>query len=292
MIYAGSEHRINCVNSEKKVPQVYCAFFYVYCLHNIKKGNKSVFLKSDKHSSNKIYFILFFNNGVICLTLYKITKMLKTRRDLLFTVLAGFFITNAIVGEMVGGKLIQIGMFTLSIGIIPWPVVFLTTDLINEYYGKAAIRRLTFLTAALIIYAFILIFAAIQVPAASFSPVDDSAFYVVFGQSLWIIAGSITAFLTSQLIDALVFLYIKSKTGKKMLWLRATGSTVISQLIDTFIVAGIAFWLPGKLTLSEYINTAGTGYIAKLLIAIALTPVIYAGHFAIDRYLKSENQQE
>lgn len=217
--------------------------------------------------------------------------MLKTRRDLLFTILAGFFITNAIVGEMVGGKLIQIGMFTLSIGIIPWPVVFLTTDLINEYYGKAAIRRLTFLTAALIIYAFILIFAAIQVPAASFSPVDDSAFYAVFGQSLWIIAGSITAFLTSQLIDALVFLYIKSKTGKKMLWLRATGSTVISQLIDTFIVAGIAFWLPGKLTFSEYINTAGTGYVAKLLIAIALTPVIYAGHFAIDRYLNSENQQ-
>jgi queuosine precursor transporter len=214
--------------------------------------------------------------------------MLKTRKDILFTVLTGFFVTNAIVGEMIGGKLIQIGMFTLSIGIIPWPVVFLTTDLINEYYGKAAVRSLTFFTAALIVYAFILIFAAMYLPAASFSPVSSSVFNAVFGQSLWIIAGSITAFLTSQLIDAIVFLYIKSKTGNKMLWLRASGSTVVSQLIDTFIVSGIAFWLPGKLNFIEYINTAGTGYIAKLIIAIALTPIIYAGHYAIDRYLKAE----
>ncbi len=214
--------------------------------------------------------------------------MLKTRKDILFTILAGFFITNAIVGEMIGGKLIQIGMFTLSVGIIPWPIVFLTTDLINEYYGKAAVRSLTFLTAALIVYAFILILAAMYLPAASVSPVNNIAFYSVFGQSLWIIAGSITAFLTSQLIDVIVFLYIKSKTGEKMLWLRATGSTVISQLIDTFIVSGIAFWLPGKLTFIEYINTAGTGYIAKLIIALALTPLIYAGHYAIDCYLKSE----
>ncbi len=215
--------------------------------------------------------------------------MLSSRKDLLFTILAGFFITNAIIGEMIGGKLIQIGVFTLSIGIIPWPVVFLTTDLINEYFGKAAVKRLTFLTAALILYAFILIFAAMYVPAASFSPVNNTNFTAVFGQSLWIIAGSITAFLTSQLIDALVFIYIKNKTGNKMLWLRATGSTVISQLIDTFIVAGIAFWLPGKLSFTDYMNTASTGYIAKLIIAVALTPLIYTGHFAINRYLKSEN---
>jgi len=218
--------------------------------------------------------------------------MLKTRKEILFTILTGFFITNAIVGEMIGGKLIQIGMFTLSIGIIPWPVVFLTTDLINEYYGKAAVRSLTFLTAGLIVYAFILIFAAMYLPAASFSPVNNTMFQGVFGQSLWIITGSIIAFLTSQLIDAIVFIYIKSKTGKKMLWLRATGSTVISQLIDTFIVSGIAFWLPGKLTFIEYVNTAGTGYIAKLLIALALTPIIYAGHFAIDRYLKRTESRD
>ncbi len=214
--------------------------------------------------------------------------MIQTRKDLIYILLAGFFITNAIMGEMIGGKLIQIGPFTLSIGIIPWPVVFLTTDLINEYYGRKGVRRLTFLTAGLIVYAFILLFMGMQTGAASFSPVNDEAFNKVFGQSMWIIVGSITAFLCSQLLDVIVFLAIKKRTGSKMLWLRATGSTVISQLIDTFIVAGIAFWLPGKLTFMEYINTSATGYTAKLLIAIAITPLIYIGHYFIERYLGEE----
>jgi uncharacterized integral membrane protein (TIGR00697 family) len=216
--------------------------------------------------------------------------MIKSRKDLIYIILAGFFITNAIVAEMIGGKLIQIGPFALSIGIIPWPVVFLTTDLINEYYGRKGVRRLTFLTAGLIVYAFILLFVGMQTNAASFSPVNDEAFNKVFGQSMWIIVGSITAFLCSQLLDVIVFLAIKKRTGSKMLWLRATGSTVVSQLIDTFIVAGIAFWLPGKLTFMEYINTSATGYTAKLLIAVAITPLIYLGHFFIDRYLGEEKE--
>ncbi len=212
--------------------------------------------------------------------------MIQSRKDFIYILLADFFITNAIMGEMIGGKLIQIGPFTLSIGIIPWPVVFLTTDLINEYYGRKGVRRLTFLTAGLIVYAFILLYLSMQTNAASFSPVNNEAFNRVFGQSMWIIVGSISAFLCSQLLDVIVFLAIKKRTGSKMLWLRATGSTVISQLIDTFIVAGIAFWLPGKLTFMEYINTSASGYIAKLLIAIAITPLIYLGHYFIDRYLR------
>ena len=132
--------------------------------------------------------------------------MIQARKDFIYILLAGFFITNAIMGEMIGGKLIQIGPFNLSIGIIPWPVVFLTTDLINEYYGRKGVRRLTFLTAGLIVYAFVLLFLGMQVNAASFSPVNDDAFNKVFGQSMWIIVGSITAFLCSQLLDVIVFL--------------------------------------------------------------------------------------
>jgi len=216
--------------------------------------------------------------------------MLQTRKDIVYILLAGFFITNAIMGEMIGGKLIQIGPFALSIGIIPWPVVFLTTDLINEYYGREGVRRLTFLTAILIVYAFILLYLGMQFNSASFSPVNNEAFNMVFGQSMWIIVGSITAFLSSQLLDVIVFLAIKRKTGARMLWLRATGSTIISQLIDTFIVAGIAFWLPGKITFTEYLNTSMTGYTAKLLIAVGLTPFIYLGHHLIEHYLGNEEK--
>src|ERR671915_1670309 len=108
----------------------------------------------------------------------------QTRRDLVYLALAGFFVTNAILGEVTGGKLFTLVPFTLSIGVIPWPVVFLTTDLINEYFGREGVRRLTFMTIGLIIYAFVVLFLAMQVPAAAFSPVSDAQFAAVFGQSL------------------------------------------------------------------------------------------------------------
>jgi queuosine precursor transporter len=211
--------------------------------------------------------------------------MLSGKREILFTVLAGIFITNAVVGELIGGKLIQLGPFTMSIGIIPWPVVFLTTDIINEYYGKNGVRRVTIFTSLLIVYAFVLLFAGMNIPASGISPVKDEMFHGVFGQSMWIIVGSITAFLASQFVDVFTFWLIRKRTGHKMIWLRSTGSTVISQLIDSFIVTGIAFWLPGKLSFIDFINTATTGYSAKLIIAVLLTPAIYLGHGIVHRYL-------
>lgn len=214
------------------------------------------------------------------------------RQNLIFLVLTGFFVTNAILAEIIGGKLIQVGPFIMPMGVLPWPIVFITTDLINEYFGKQGTRRVTLMTAALIIYAFIVLFSAMSIPAWERSPVDDAAFSKVFGQSLWIISGSITAFLVSQLIDVVIFWKFHEWTGGKKLWLRATGSTFISQLIDTFIVQGIAFWLPGKLTTSEFLTGAMTSYGYKVIVAVAITPLIYAAHHAIDRYLGRKAAQE
>jgi queuosine precursor transporter len=219
--------------------------------------------------------------------------MFKTKRELVFIILAGLFITNAIVAELIGGKLIHIGPFVMSIGIIPWPVVFLTTDLINEYYGRSGVKKLSLITAGLITYAFIILFFAIVVPAAKDIPaVTDEQFRAVFGQSMWIIAGSIIAFLLSQFIDVSIFWLLRDKTGGKMIWLRSTGSTIISQLIDTFVVAGIGFWLPGKVDTQTYINMALTGYTFKLIIAVGLTPMIYVGHNAIEKYLGDSESHE
>lgn len=213
--------------------------------------------------------------------------MFQSKKDYVFVILAGIFITNAVVAELIGGKLIQIGPFVMSIGILPWPIVFLTTDLINEYFGQKGVRKLSFITAGLIAYAFLVLFLAIIVPAAKgISPVNDVQFTAVFGQSMWIIVGSITAFLISQLIDVMVFHYVKEKTGNKKIWLRATGSTVISQLIDSFIVLGIAFWLPGKINFETFLSSALTGYTFKLSVAILLTPLIYLGHYLIRNFLK------
>ncbi|HRG51368.1 MAG TPA: queuosine precursor transporter [Bacteroidia bacterium] len=219
--------------------------------------------------------------------------MFKSKRELIFIIMAGIFITNAVVAELIGGKLIQIGPFIMSIGIIPWPVVFLTTDLINEYYGKDGVRRLSIITASLIAYAFVILFVAIKVPAAAgISTVSDEQFYAVFGQSLWIIVASIIAFLISQFVDVFIFWLLRDKTGSRMIWLRSTGSTAISQLIDTFIVLGIAFWLPGKMTTSIFLNAALTNYTFKLLIAITLTPVIYLGHNLVEKYLGDDESHQ
>ena len=216
----------------------------------------------------------------------------QARRDVVFLVLAGVFVANAVLGELTGGKLFAFGPFTMSIGVIPWPVVFLTTDLINEYFGRDGVRKLTFVTIALIVYAFVVLFVAIQVPAASFSPVTDEQFRAVFGQSLWIIVGSVTAFAISQLIDVVVFWFVRHKTGEKLLWLRATGSTAISQLIDSFVIIGIAFWLPGKVKTDEFLIVAATNYSYKFLIAVSLTPFIYMGHAVIDRFLGTQESRQ
>lgn len=217
---------------------------------------------------------------------------LKNRRDIVFLVLAGFFITNAIVAELIGGKLVQFfGLFTQSIGIIMWPVIFLLTDLINEYYGKDGVKKLTYITVGLISFTFIVLTIALNLQATSFSPVSDSDFRTVFGQSQWIIVGSIVAFLFSQLIDVYVFWIFKKATGNKHIWLRATGSTMVSQLVDTFVVQFIAFVLPGKWPFSEFITNASWGYAFKLLVALALIPLIYLGHYVIGKYLKHGKEQ-
>ncbi len=215
--------------------------------------------------------------------------MFKSKRELVYIILAGIFVTNAVVAELIGGKLIQIGPFVMSIGIIPWPIVFLSTDIINEHFGKAGVQKLSLITASLIAYTFVILFVAIKIPAAiGISTVTDSQFYAVFGQSMWIIVGSIVAFLTSQFVDVFIFWLLRDKTGGKMMWLRSTGSTVVSQLIDTFVVMGIAFWLPGKMTTAVFLNASLTGYTFKLIIAVVLTPLIYVGHRLIEKYLGDE----
>lgn len=211
---------------------------------------------------------------------------LNKRKDVVFLVLAGFFITNAIVAELIGGKLVKFfGLFTQSIGIILWPVVFVLTDLINEHYGKQGVRKLTYITAALVSYMFILISIAIHIRAVDFSPVNDDVFKTVFGQSQWIIVGSIIAFFISQLVDVYVFWLFRNRTGHRFIWLRATGSTLVSQLIDTFVVQFIAFVLPGKWAFDEFTKNAAWGYSFKLLVALCLIPFIYLGHSIINKLL-------
>ncbi|AGA79922.1 queuosine precursor transporter [Echinicola vietnamensis] len=240
------------------------------------------------------------------------------KKTTLFIVLSGIFLTNAILAELIGVKIFSgeatLGLepanwtffgdyvldFNLTAGAVIWPVVFITTDIINEYFGKKGVRKISFLTAGFIAYAFVFIAIVTALPPAQFwldvnstdpngQPFDiEYAFDVIFRQGLGIIIGSLTAFLLGQLIDVFVFQKLRKITGAKMIWLRATGSTLVSQLIDSFVVLGIAFYVFGNWSIEQLIAVGIINYIYKFTVAIILTPLLYLGHNLIDRYLGKE----
>lgn len=217
--------------------------------------------------------------------------MTMSKSQKIYVVLSSIFLTALILAEITGSKLIQTALtndivFTMTMGVIPFPITFLVTDVINEYYGKPGIRFVTILGMAMITFMYVVLVIDMAIPAAPISPVTDEAFNAVFGQSTRIIAGSIAAYLIGQLIDIHLFHYIRRKTKEKYLWLRATGSTFVSQFIDSFVVLFIAF--SGKIAFDQIVNIGITNYVYKFFIAITLTPFIYLAHHLIDRYLGDE----
>lgn len=242
---------------------------------------------------------------------------LTDKKNRLFIFLSGFFLTNALVAEMVGTKIFSLekllGLnpasltlfgftldFNLTAGVVIWPFVFVTTDIINEYFGKEGVRRISFLTAGFIAFAFLIIGASTLLPPAPFwvdiyqeEGLDiNLAFGTIFRQGLGIIIGSLTAFLIGQFLDVYVFHRLRRLTGPKMIWLRATGSTLFSQLIDSFVVLFIAFYIFGKWSVLQVVSVGIINYLFKFVAAILMTPLVYLGHYVIDRYLGKEEAEK
>ena len=245
----------------------------------------------------------------------KSTAIKKTN---LFLVLAGIFITNALLAEILGVKIFSVEQtfgfapaqihlfgdfildFNLTAGVILWPVVFITTDIINEYYGKSGVKIISFLTAGLIAFSFLIIFIVTSLSPADFwmnvnskDPSGSSfdvnyAYNLIFRQGMGIIVGSLIAFLIGQLLDVYIFQKLRKYTGPKMIWLRATGSTLVSQFVDSFVVLGIAFYLLGNWSFAQVMAVGIINYIYKFSVAILLTPAIYLAHNIIDKYLGKE----
>jgi queuosine precursor transporter len=212
--------------------------------------------------------------------------MFRDKKSILYMWLTSAFLTFLLMAELTGSKLISFLGFTLTMGVIPFPVTFLITDTLNEFYGKRAVKHTTFLGMVMILLAYAIIVIDLKIPAVSNSPVDDASFIKVFANSGLVIVGSIIAYVIGQMIDINVFHYLRMKTKNKHIWLRATGSTVISQLIDSYVVIFIAFG--STLPFNELISIASTNFVYKLFIAIGLTPVIYLLHSLIANYLGDE----
>ncbi len=246
------------------------------------------------------------------------TDFVHSKRTHLFLVLCGIFITNAVLAEVIGTKIFSLEAalgwapaqihllggfvldFNLTAGVIIWPVVFITTDIINEYFGKEGVKQVSFLTAGLIAYVFLVIWWVTDLPPAQFwlelNKVDsqgqplniNEAFNRIFLQGMGIIIGSLTAFLIGQLLDVATFHWLRKFTGRNKIWLRATGSTLVSQLIDSFVVLTIAFYFFGNWSAEQVIAVGIINYIYKLSVAVLLTPLLYVAHYLIDWYLGKE----
>lgn len=234
------------------------------------------------------------------------------RTNRLFLVLAAFFVSNALLAEFIGVKIFaledtlglapfewnlfgQSGSLNFTAGTLLWPIVFVMTDVINEFFGKRGVRFISWLAVALIGYGFVFAYLAISLAPASWwvgvaadqgVPDYQAAFAAVFGQGLWTIGGSLVAFLVGQLVDVSVFHRIRRATGERLVWLRATGSTAVSQLFDSLIVLWIAFVLgPQQWPTSLWLAVASMNYGYKMACAIALIPMIYLVRRGITAYL-------
>lgn len=242
-----------------------------------------------------------------------IHNILKDKPTKLFLGFTAFFVANALIAECIGTKIFSLeklfGMqpssfklfgqpglsVSLTCGVLLWPLEFVMTDIVNEYYGPKAVRRISYTAVILISYAFLMFYAAIHVPPADFwigsrekeglTNMQD-AFSGIFGQGMRIIVGSLVAFLVSQLVDVTVFHKIKKVTGEKKVWLRATGSTLVSQLVDSYIVLFIAF--SGVFSWQQILAIGVVNYAYKFTMAILLTPVIYFAEHRIEKYLGRE----
>ncbi|GAA4457660.1 queuosine precursor transporter [Nibrella saemangeumensis] len=244
------------------------------------------------------------------------------KRTTLYIFLSAVFLTNALVAEIIGVKIFSVESlmgtkpaqihlfgdfvldFNLTAGAVIWPFVFITSDVINEYFGKAGVRRISFLTAGFIAYSFFIIYAVTSLPPAQFwlevnatdsagQPINiNNAFGMIFRQGMGIIIGSLTAFLIGQLLDASIFQALRKITGSRKIWLRATGSTLVSQLVDSFVVLYIAFFVFGNWSMQQVLAVGIINYIYKFITAILLTPLLYMAHYFIDRYLGKEHAEE
>ena len=246
-------------------------------------------------------------------------RLLDDRATRLFIALAAFFCVNAVLAEFIGVKIFaledtlgiapfewnlfgQAGSLSFTAGTLLWPVVFVFTDIINEFFGRRGVRMISWVAVALIVYGFVFAFLAISlvpagwwVTAAQAQGVPDyqAAFAAIFGQGMWTIAGSVVAFLVGQLIDVQVFHRIRNATGERFVWLRATGSTAVSQLVDSFVVIWIAFVLgPQQWPTSLFLAVSTVNYAYKMAAAIALIPLLYLVRHAIRAYLGADRERE
>lgn len=172
-------------------------------------------------------------------------------------------------------KIIPLFGLEASLGNILYGTIFLGTDVLNEIYGKKDAKKAVYL-GFIVLFIFLIVMQFALWFAPHINDGAQSALETIFGFTPWIVLGSVTAFIVSQMFDVYIFQWIKKLLpDNKYLWIRNNGSTIVSQLIDTLIFVPIAFLLSGYLPFESVVGVFISTYLIKLLVAVLDTPFIY-----------------
>lgn len=246
------------------------------------------------------------------------------RSHKIFVWMTGIFLVCLIIANLIGAMLFSFRLpflkdpVLLSAGIIPFPVTFILTDLLNEFYGKQGARFVTFVGFGMSILVFLLLLAGSVLPVDSRTVMPQNVYQSVFELYSGMFVASLIAYLIAQLLDIQIFQIFRSITRHRFIWLRATGSTVISQLFDSLVITFIAFhanlfslhatngavsveFFPGSTGFSDWLfkfslpvptlwELAFGNYTWKFVIAVGITPFLYLGHYILARLMPRQEQ--
>ena len=216
----------------------------------------------------------------------------RNRINYTYLILSGLFVALLIVCNLIANKFVTVDLgflgfnnpFILSAGVLPYPLTFLITDVLSEFYGKKRTNRviITGLIASGVILGVLWLGSAF--PSIDGSPVNDEQYNIIFKNSWRVIGASMVAYLAAQLVDVKLFHFWKNLTNGKHLWLRNNGSTIISQFVDTVLVVSVLFI--GVKTFDEIQSMVFDGWLFKVMAALLDTPIFYFLVFVGRKFFK------
>ncbi|WP_299113599.1 queuosine precursor transporter [uncultured Winogradskyella sp.] len=225
-------------------------------------------------------------------------KLLAQR---IYLFLGALFITSLVVSNLIFQKFfywypldIEIfgsKLFEISVGILPYPITFLITDLISEIYGKKRANDIVIAGIFASFFSMLIVYVANTVPATSWAPVQDDTFTTVFGSTAIAVLASMMAYLLAQFVDIQIYHFWKSLTKGKHLWLRNNFSTFLSQFVDTATVL-LLLCSFGKIEWDKFMGLLAAGFIFKVIIAALDTPFLYIGVYIFRRRFKLKVNEE
>ncbi len=203
----------------------------------------------------------------------------------IYLIFAALFIASLVVSNLIFQKFFYwdffgIYTFEISVGILPYPITFLITDIISEVYGKKKANQVVTAGIFASFFSMLIVFVADYVPATTWSPINDSLFTKVFGATAIAVLASMMAYLLAQYIDIQIFHFWKRITKGKHLWLRNNFSTFLSQFVDTFTVLFLLCSF-GKIDWKLFSALLASGFLFKVMIAALDTPFLYAAVYTL-----------